>query len=266
MFSTNPGNEVIREGLAPLPELVRHLERASLALKLDPSEMRILDFGCGTGVAVEALRQDGWDVYGVDIDTAAIRLGNSLISGDRLRTMDASGQAPFPDHFFHFVYSQAVLEHVEHPETVAHEIRRLTAPHGIGLHMLPAPFRPIEPHISMPIVHWLPKNRARWLWILACCLLHVGLYSDINKQAVRGMGLVRKVDFEYDYLNNETYYRQFWQLASVFRRSGFRVTFPVLDHRRLEPFRPLLAQGLIGKPAEVLILSFVSIHLRTEVP
>jgi hypothetical protein len=78
------------------------------------------------------------------------------------------------------------------------------------------------------------------------------------------MGLLEKVDFEYRYLNSETFYRQFWQLGASFRRSGFLVTFPVLDDLRLARYRRLLSKRVIGAPAQFIVLSFVSIYLRTE--
>jgi SAM-dependent methyltransferase len=258
------GYLVEREGLRPLPALLNQLDRAQGTLGLDKSTIRVLDWGCGSGVAVEALLAEGWDVYGADIDRDAISAGNKLISGTRLVQLDGSGRSPFPEGHFDFVYSQAVLEHVADLLTVTQEIRRITRYGGLGLHLLPAPFRPIEPHVFMPLVHWLPKNKLRQYLVWVYCAFNIGLTSEINQRAVAGMNLRQKVAFENEYLNNETFYRQFWQLGASFRRQGFSVSYPVLEHPKLERLSRLLSIAPIGTIAKVPILTFASIHPKTR--
>ncbi len=253
-----------REGLEPHPEVLRCLEETRSLRDTSREKMRILDWGCGSGVAVECLRSDGWMVFGADIDARALEYGNSLIKDRPLALVDAAGRTPFPDGYFDFVYSQAVFEHVKDPVAAVREIRRVTKPGGSGFHVLPAPFLPIEPHIFVPIVHWLPKNALRWVWLLACLSVGIGLTSDVNKKAVQGMTLKEKVNFEYRYLNDQTYYRQYWQLGRAFRDAGFAVDYPVLNHRKLDRLRPLLARKGVRGPAQLAILTFVSIHIRTR--
>jgi len=254
-----------REGLEPLPELIWNLDQFSARRRLERSRIRVLDWGCGTGVAVQSLWQQGWDVYGVDIEARAVDFGNTVIGSERLFLVDEAGRTRFPDGYFDFVYSQAVFEHVVDPLLSVHEIRRISANSAGGLHILPAPFMPIEPHIAMPFVHWLPKNRFRRLYILGCCQLGIGLTSEINKRAVRGMDMSQKVDFEYEYLDEHTFYRQFWQLGGAFRKAGFRVSYPVLNHHKLAPFRRVLLLPGLKSLAGILLLTFVTIHIETKV-
>src|SRR5205807_635449 len=97
-------------------------------------QMRLLDWGCGTGVAVELLRRQGWEVHGADVDERAVREGNRVIGEQRLVVLNDDGKTPFPDGYFDFVYSQAVFEHVRDPLLAAQEIRRVTADGGMGFH------------------------------------------------------------------------------------------------------------------------------------
>ena len=78
----------------------------------------------------------------------------------------AHGQTDLPANFFHFVFTHYVLEHVADIEAVTREIARVTAPGGCGFHVYPGQLRPIEPHLFMPFVHWLPKNVTR-KWAIA---------------------------------------------------------------------------------------------------
>lgn len=68
---------------------------------------------------------------------------------------------PFDDQSFDYVVSNAVIEHVGGPEGAARMIRESERVARVGyLHTTPNRWFPIEPHVMVPLLHWLPE-RAR---------------------------------------------------------------------------------------------------------
>jgi SAM-dependent methyltransferase len=208
------------------PELERWLDGFS-------RDRRVLDFGCGNGDVVALLQARGWDAWGADI---ALPLQHS----ERL-TLIESGATTFPAGWFDLVISQEVFEHVADLSSVARELWRITKPGGSELHVVPAQLRVIEPHIFMPLVHWLPKNRLRRWAVALCVRLGVGLTSEINQAAIVGMTRREVIDFEFRYLCDHTFYRRVGDITRQFCERGFKVCLPVERHRKLQG-RPLLAR------------------------
>ena len=54
------------------PEFIKYIEQYRIQNNLKQSEMKILDWGCGTGQTVAWLRTKGYNCYGVDIDPERI--------------------------------------------------------------------------------------------------------------------------------------------------------------------------------------------------
>ena len=68
---------------------------------------------------------------------------------------------PFPDDSFDYVVSNAVIEHVGGPEGALRMLTESDRVARVGyLHTTPNRWFPIEPHVMMPLLHWLPE-RAR---------------------------------------------------------------------------------------------------------
>jgi 2-polyprenyl-3-methyl-5-hydroxy-6-metoxy-1,4-benzoquinol methylase len=134
-------------------------------------KVKVLDWGCGKGLEVLWLNLNGYNVVGVDIDKEPIQNGLSLaeelgIKKDSLQVIQGDNKAPYSDDYFDIVYSNQCFEHVRDIDSVASEISRITKPGGEGFHELPAFLNPYEGHLYMPFVHWLPKNKIRYLVIL----------------------------------------------------------------------------------------------------
>ncbi len=181
-------------------------------------EPRILDFGCGYGRCTGELLAEGFDVWGADISAAEIEKAPIEIR-NRL-TLLQDGRAPFPDGHFDVIYSQAVFEHVANLEAAVAELVRLTAPGGMGFHEWPAKWTPVEPHLRMPLVHWLPKNRIRRATIHA--FVWVGVGPPWPLELPEGAGRRALAEFEYRYSVAQTFYRPFERVAIAFRRHGFK--------------------------------------------
>jgi SAM-dependent methyltransferase len=72
---------------------------------------RILEVGCGMGMGIRFLRDDGFEAYGVDIPCLSrywARAGN-----DPAHFFTCDGAAtPFPDRYFDAVYTLGTIEHI----------------------------------------------------------------------------------------------------------------------------------------------------------
>ena len=129
----------------------RILNLAVLAtLRVDlPKTAKILDFGCGAGDTVKALRTLGYpNAFGYDVMDGRTLLGASrdhLTVGTLLDL-----RLPYADNTFDLVISDQVFEHVQDQVRVFSELHRITKPGGHGLHIIPARYAPIEGHIFVP--------------------------------------------------------------------------------------------------------------------
>jgi SAM-dependent methyltransferase len=127
-----------------------------------------LDFGCGRGELVAALRDLNFDAWGCD--NGAFRSGDFEPS-DRLLEIEVFPyRIPFPDSSFDAVISTSVLEHAFNKAEIFAEIYRVLRKGGLMLHHLPGKwYLPREPHILVPFVSWMSPHVPRWwlsLWAI----------------------------------------------------------------------------------------------------
>jgi 2-polyprenyl-3-methyl-5-hydroxy-6-metoxy-1,4-benzoquinol methylase len=99
-------------------------EVLALARQLPPP---ILDFGCGGGALVRALRRGGLEAYGLELDDERIR--THLIDEVRpwVTLYDGRLPAPLATGRFAGVVCSEVIEHIPDPEQVIAELARLAA-------------------------------------------------------------------------------------------------------------------------------------------
>ncbi len=116
---------------------------ATLALvkeRLGGGHARLLDVGCGNGMAAAAFARAGMDVVAVNPDlsadvglSAAERL-RPLVRNGSIRTVAAiAGALPFPDGAFDVVYARQVLHHMRDLDRGVAECARVLAPDGLFL-------------------------------------------------------------------------------------------------------------------------------------
>lgn len=206
----------------PNNTLLRSIERYSSQAQIERQEIKILDWGCGRGEAVIWLREKGYDAYGVDIDTESIQNGIGLLVSrghpqNSLSLLDCNGIAQFADGSFDFVFSHYVMEHVGSLEQVVLELQRVTKHGGTGWHIYPGHRSVVEPHLFMPFVHWLPKNRLRHLLILA----FVKRGREPKWRQLHGMSVREKTELYYQYSIIHTFYRSYQEVARCFEQHGF---------------------------------------------
>ncbi|HLT92776.1 MAG TPA: class I SAM-dependent methyltransferase [Woeseiaceae bacterium] len=114
-----------------------------------PKDAMILDFGCGSGRNTYALLDLGYEnVYGFDIkDYVQLR---SPADRSRFRTrLQPDGRLPYDDATFDLVISDQVFEHVLDQVSVFRELHRITKPGGRHFHIIPSPYRLVEPHVRV---------------------------------------------------------------------------------------------------------------------
>lgn len=112
-------------------------ELSGVCARYLPRDFPILEAGCGPAHLVAALCRRGYQVVGVDNQTAAIRAGKRAFPELRLEVGDILSLG-FPAASFGAYISLGVIEHfVENPGPVLREARRVLHPRGIALISVP---------------------------------------------------------------------------------------------------------------------------------
>src|SRR5690606_16827075 len=95
---------------------------------------RVLELGAGTGYQALQLEQLGYRVTAVDLPSSVYAVARVF------EVIDFDGRRlPFSDGSFDVVFSSNVLEHVIDLDNILAEIRRVLAPGGVAIHVLPTP-------------------------------------------------------------------------------------------------------------------------------
>jgi 2-polyprenyl-3-methyl-5-hydroxy-6-metoxy-1,4-benzoquinol methylase len=90
-----------------------------------------LDIGCATGMLIESMRSEGWDVRGVDVCRESAEYGKAHRGVDIFPgTLE---EARFKDSSFGAVHFSHLIEHVPDPPGFLAEVRRILAPGGVVL-------------------------------------------------------------------------------------------------------------------------------------
>lgn len=112
-------------------------------------DARILDYGCGAGRRVYELSDAGYtQACGYDV-LNYLELRDPA-DCDRFH-ITPDGYIPIPDGSLDFVFSDQVFEHVLNQSLAWKEIVRVLKPGGVSVHVIPAKWQIIEPHINVPL-------------------------------------------------------------------------------------------------------------------
>lgn len=141
-----------------LRKIIKHLIYFHSSQTKDPRFKEpgsMLDIGCGSGHFLLTMREKGWAVQGVELDSQAAasgrREGLQIFAG----TLD---DAAFPAASFDYVRSNHSFEHIHNPREVLREIRRIIRPDGrlfLGLPnlagLMPKIFGPYWWYLGAPV-------------------------------------------------------------------------------------------------------------------
>ena len=102
-----------------------------------PTGCRILEAGCGTGFWMQRLRQNGYEVYGLDYACDSLKRSKSLVSDLDLCAGNLLG-LPFQENSFDAYMSFGVIEHfIDGPGPILREALRVLRPGGVILASTP---------------------------------------------------------------------------------------------------------------------------------
>jgi SAM-dependent methyltransferase len=199
-----------------------------------PGGGRLLDLGCGSGSRVQALREQGYDACGCDLQ---FKDGPHRADLERQGLIRRIGLAPyrlpFDDGDFDFLFSEQVLEHVRNWDETLAEIHRVLRPGGTALHVFPSRLRPIEGHVHVPFASvFRPYG-----WLLLWARL------GIRKSSQRGLSAREVARQNRDYLEAHTNYLTRAEIVRFVRRHFDEHRFcerAALRYSRLAPLYPVL--------------------------
>lgn len=181
-----------------------------------PPGASILDFGCGAGVAVRDMRGAGYDAWGCDVELHKDEQGRSMREQGILRPIVMEPyQVPFEDGRFDILISNEVFEHVQNYDVTIRETHRMLKPGGIALHLFPARWIPVEPHVNVPLASFF---RPKW-W------LYLWAFLGRRNPHQKNMTAREVAQKNYDYLRTCTNYLPASEIRAHFRKHFGDVRF-----------------------------------------
>jgi SAM-dependent methyltransferase len=136
---TNTGgtwlSKLLRKGLATLDPLRRQRRRLFLMFVGDLKPGKLLDVGCGNGTRLAQLESLGWNVYGQDLDSQAVRYAQETF-GLKVH-LGRLEDIRFPEQFFDCITLNHVIEHVHDPIGLLKECRRILRTGGLMVLVTP---------------------------------------------------------------------------------------------------------------------------------
>jgi ubiquinone/menaquinone biosynthesis C-methylase UbiE len=111
------------------PYIVRGIKKLSKSAK-------ILDAGCGDGRNLVYLAGLGYKIFGIDISKEAIKITHNKLKALSLKTYLRVGDLynlPYKNNFFDAIYYDFTNVHIEKPESVLADFRRVLKPGALLL-------------------------------------------------------------------------------------------------------------------------------------
>jgi ubiquinone/menaquinone biosynthesis C-methylase UbiE len=171
---------------------------------------------------------DAEGVFGVDIDNTVISQAQPLFNKNnweferRLNLIGRNNKTNFPNEYFDFVFSDQVIEHVQDIRGLVDELNRITKKDGRQIHRWPSKFKIIEPHLYMPLIHWLPKGFLRYFGIL----VYTACGIEPHWSELDGQSVWSKARTYTKYSHQKTYYRHLYAINRLFNASWKIEYFP----------------------------------------
>jgi SAM-dependent methyltransferase len=220
----------------------------------------VLDFGCGNGVVVAALRALGTECYGTDtfyegmeFDTETL---GDLMQAGVIRPHGEGQPLPFADDTFDLIISNMVGEHIKDLQHTAAELDRVLKPGGIMRHHFPSVGVLREGHIGIPLVHWMRPGWLRTNYTLILRRLGLGYHQTSPPREWTTNNLA--------WLDRHCFYRPYHEIAHAFE--PFDIQAREADYCRFRAegrwFRPLLDRFERLQTILLRRLAFMALDMR----
>lgn len=184
----------------------------------------VLDFGCGEGAVVHALRAAGIEAYGIDPFYSGMEYGTpllgTLLAEQSVRAYEPGGPLPFGDDTFDLVISNMVLEHVADLGHVVRELRRVLKPNGVMRHHFPTREVIRDGHVGIPLVHRLPRSKLRTAYVRV--LRTAGVGATHGSHVIGGEQPMEWTRCALRWLDDYCYYRPYEDIERAFQMFAIR--------------------------------------------
>ncbi len=195
----------------------------------DARSARILDYGCGAGEIVMALRKRNINAYGCDAFYAggdySKSINEALLAGQIVKKMDGT-TIPFDSASFDLIINNQVMEHVSDIHGVLAEFQRVLAPGGQVLSLFPDRSVWREGHCGIPFLHRFPRG-GRFRIYYAAVLRVLGLgYHKKDKGVMRWSR-----DF-CRWLDTWTHYRTYREIDEAYKAYFYDIRHIEVDWLR----------------------------------
>jgi 2-polyprenyl-3-methyl-5-hydroxy-6-metoxy-1,4-benzoquinol methylase/O-antigen/teichoic acid export membrane protein len=146
------------------------------------SNLRILDVGCGYGYLTYAMRQQGFEAFGLDVSEAALNIAQDQF-GNFFYHADIQTFAEKQTQRYDLIVALELIEHITDPLTFINTLLQLLAPGGVLL--LTTPNRDFYGkdaiwHTDLPPVHtmWFGRKGAATLAARTGCGFRIKVLTD----------------------------------------------------------------------------------------
>ena len=205
----------------------------NLCKKNNKKDIKILDWGCGRGDLVKFLNDQGYDCYGLEIETNSkiinqLNLDSNNDIYNKLSFIKDNNITKFNSNYFDIVITNQVIEHMSNKISFIEELKRILKTGGFSYNILPAKYRLIEVHLRMPFVHWFPKNIFRRYLIVFFNFFKFNHWAEC-----KSLTFIQQVQYYYEYSIKKTFYSNASTLFNDFRKRGFNINDCYLKNKIL---------------------------------
>lgn len=106
-----------------------YAKRMAVVKRHFQSPGRVLDVGCAAGYFLEVMKENGWDVTGLEPSDSIRERAAEALGADNVRG-GLLGQVDFGDQRFDLITMWDVIEHIPDPVAAVREVKKLLAPGG----------------------------------------------------------------------------------------------------------------------------------------